>query len=76
LDLNLTATQSSTYIGAGMITKISTEIEGNKIKKREKRTVLKGNEALVGDLELERIEEGGGVVEHSDVGDVDGAHRI
>lgn len=48
----------------------------NREKGRRKLTVVEGNEALVGDLELERIVEGGGVVEHRHVGYVDGAHRI
>lgn len=39
------------------------------------RTVVEGHEALVGDLELERVEEGGGVVQHRHVGDVHRAHR-
>lgn len=40
-----------------------------------RRTVLEGSDALVGDLELEGSEEGGGVVQHRDVRDVHGAHR-
>jgi hypothetical protein len=38
-------------------------------------TVIEGHEALVGDLELEGVEEGGGVVQHRHVGDVHRAHR-
>lgn len=48
-----------------------TEKEGG----RQSRTVVEGDEALVGDLELEGVEEGGRVVQHRHVGDVHGAHR-
>lgn len=49
---------------------------GDRRKRREAiRTVVEGHEALVGDLELEGVEEGGGVVQHRHVGDVHRAHR-
>jgi hypothetical protein len=38
-------------------------------------TVVEGHEALVGYLELEGVDEGGGVVQHRHVGDVHRAHR-
>jgi hypothetical protein len=44
--------------------------------KKEKHTVQGENKALVGDRKLERVEEGGGLVEHCPVGCVDSAHRI
>lgn len=39
-------------------------------------TVFERGDALVGDLELERSQERGWIIQNADVGDVDSAHCI